>query len=176
MSAPLVAGIDPSLTSSGVVVLDESLSATPTLVRSKGKRDASWQERAGRCADLAKRIADACQGVQLAVVEGPAYGHSAKSGFFDRAMLLGLILEHLPCPYAVASPASIKKWMASTGSAPKALVAARVGRMLPDLQAVSFDVTDAAAMALMGAAHLGFLERSEARKRAEAAVDWGRVG
>lgn len=167
-----VVGIDPSLTSTGVVVLDENLSPAAHLVRSRGHRADSWTARAARCAHLADQIVALAQGAHLVVVEGPAYAHSAEPGFYDRAMLMGLIMTGLASPTAVVAPATVKKWIASTGTAPKALVAARVRRLLPDLEVLSFDVTDAAAMALIGASHLNLLTVSPARKGVEETICW----
>ena len=83
----IVAGIDPSLTSTGVAVVDtqDRLTIATHTVASKGRRDASWRERWERGVDLAADIgALVPHDSELVVVEAPTLSQGRQGGHLDR--------------------------------------------------------------------------------------------
>ena len=83
----IVAGIDPSLTSTGVAVVDtqDRLTIATHTVASKGRRDASWRERWERGVDLAADIgALVPRDSELVVVEAPTLSQGRQGGHLDR--------------------------------------------------------------------------------------------
>lgn len=154
----IVAGIDPSLTSAGVAILD---SGTPVHVSHHGypgHNGATWQTRSRRIRWTCNQILGALAGYQLdlAVIEGPAYGahHGAQ---FDRSGLwhgLYAALDAQNTPVAVVAPQTRAKWATGTARAQKRDVLDAVRTWYPDQTITCDDEADAIVLALQGALRL----------------------
>lgn len=153
---PVVAGIDLSLTSTGVVLSAGGLHR----VRSKGKRDDTLAQRYARLHGLANEVVGLTQYADLVVIEQPAYGQVGGS-VHDRAGLWWLVvsrLHFLEVPVAEASPTARAKYATGKGGGPSAskdAVLAAVVRRFPDWEVTGNDVADALVLCAMGRDHLG---------------------
>jgi crossover junction endodeoxyribonuclease RuvC len=153
---PLVAGIDLSLTSTGVVLSIGHMHR----VRSKGKRDDTLTVRNTRLNVIADTVVALAATADLAVVEQPAYGQPGGS-VHDRAGLWWLVvsrLHDLGVPVAEASPTARAKYATGKGGGPSAskdAVLAAVVRRFPDWDVTGNDVADALVLCAMGRDHLG---------------------
>ncbi|WP_043197374.1 hypothetical protein, partial [Streptomyces sp. NRRL WC-3725] len=95
---PLVIGIDPSLTSTGIAGADWADALRPK--RLTGHRRFGW---------LLAEIKDRIKAADMVVIEGPAYGQQLQAGHHERAGLWWGITHALwtrGIPYAVATPHS----------------------------------------------------------------------
>lgn len=155
-----VAGLDLSLTSSGIGIItqrtDGTCIAAATTLTSRGKRADGLPERATRIETLAEEIDRAVGPVALAVVEAPL--PTTKGGSpADRHYVWWLVVSRLlkrGVPVAIAAPASRAKFATGSGRADKAAVSAAVCRLWPDLAIANSDEADAVALAHAGAVHL----------------------
>lgn len=169
--------LDPSLTSTGIAVLDDTLQLSTHRVESappkrpRGARTvATLHERGARIRAIVDEIVHLhwADDAALVVVEGPSYASSG-AGTWDRAGLwwqLVARLQRYGAPIAVVPPMVRAKWATGSGAAGKALVAASMARMWPALDAgISEDEWDAAALASIGAQHLGWMPVELGRHR-----------
>ncbi len=138
-----ILGIDPSLTSCGVAVIQPS--GTYTAVnKTTGKRADPIAVIDTRLGAITGFVLDHAAGAALAVIEGPSLGSHGGSPW-DRAGLWWRIVHRLHAadiPVAVAPPTVVKKWATGIGGGPnasKAAVAVAVARLWPDVDA---DVDD----------------------------------
>ncbi|WP_243063232.1 hypothetical protein [Humibacter sp. RRB41] len=157
-----VAGVDPSISSTGVVHLGEHTQRFDR-VQSKPAGDAlsARLERLRRQAIGVVRsvelgAAASKSTVVLVVIEGPAYGSNNQmthmlAGFW---WLLVHGLEQI-APVAVVQPGMLKKFATGNGRAGKDEMLAAAIRAFPAGEIRNNDVADAAALAAIGAAHLG---------------------
>lgn len=165
----IVAGIDPSLTSTGVCVVRDG---QPVVLRSigyTGNNADCWRTRGRRIVKQVRGVMPLVvqQGVpDLAVIEGPDYGDNMPSTFDRSGLWWGLFCELWArnIPVAVVAPASRAKWATGKGrisdpaltphqrrKAHKRLVLDEVQRWWPNVKVHNDDMADAAAMAMMGA-------------------------
>jgi Holliday junction resolvasome RuvABC endonuclease subunit len=151
-----VVGVDPSISSTGVFVIGKHIRFERVQSR---PGDDSLSTRLERLRLMALRthqfVIDGDR-VDLVVMEGPAYGSNNQmthmlAGFW---WLLAHALEKT-APVAVVQPGTLKKFATGDGRADKdAMLAAAIGAF-PGRGIKNNDVADAAALAAMGAAHLG---------------------
>lgn len=157
MKPRIVCGVDPSLTSTGLTKISGYRILDTALIKTSGKADVPYRERAGRIVHIADGIATFCAGVDLVVIEGPSF-RSVSTSTWERAALFYRALEHFLAsgiPFAVAPPKSAKKWASGAGNAVKGAVMDCLVNAFGDFDAPSFDVSDALALAGMGAHYLG---------------------
>lgn len=152
-----VLGIDLSLTSTGVAVIDNAGAVTFS-IKSKGKTAAPLVDRSERIRrivdELTDWIPDDCE---LAVIE--SMFSSMGAGTLDRAWLWGRVVDRLianDLPVATVTPGTVKRWATGSGSAEKLTMGVHVGRLWPAVQFSSDDEVDALAIAHMGACWLGY--------------------
>lgn len=178
-----VAGIDLSLTDSGVAVLrgDDlggrpyavSVASSPAKTGTKnGKPFASLLDRRDRIQRIVARVVTAAlhgydpeqDDAPLFVIEAPFYGASTGSAALtDRAWLFGLTVHMLYKHGLVVEVATttMKKYATGSGKTPvgssssKAAVLLAMPRMFPQIAVVNDNVADALALAAMGARALG---------------------
>ena len=114
-----VAGIDVSLTGTGIATLGGT-----TLITSTGRRADSIAQRRTRIKGIVDRVLIEIGVVDLAVVEGPSH-HSVGVSVWDRAGLWWRIVDRLcaeDIPVAVMPPTSRAKYATGSGAARKAAV------------------------------------------------------
>jgi crossover junction endodeoxyribonuclease RuvC len=161
---PLVIGIDPSLTGTGVA----SSEGWVTTITSKGKADATLDQRHARLHNLRLNIALAInpsgrRPPDLVVIEAPAY--DSRTGHqHDRSGLWWMLVDWLSNEkhadgwgYTVVevTTGSIKKYATGKGNASKDEVLAAVVRRYPDVEVSNNNEADALVLTAMGARHLG---------------------
>lgn len=148
----IVAGIDLSLTGSGIarVSLD---GIRLSLVGSKGSADATLVKRYERLADLRARLLAQLDGVDLAVVEQPAY-HSFSGHAHDRSGLWWSVVSSLlsgGIRVVEVAPATLKKYATGKGNANKDLMVATMARRFPAEAVDDNNLADALALACVAA-------------------------
>lgn len=167
-----VVGIDLSLRSTGVARLSEwmpfeGLELATDTITSEGKRGDSLIDRHARLSELSTKILDFAGHPTLAVIEGPVTGVKGASPV-DRYSLFWFVASGLmrrEVPVAVISPTALKKAMADSGRADKVQVALAIQKLWPEAEIGNNDSADAAALAHLGAVHLGWEVTSLARHR-----------
>lgn len=154
-----VVGLDLSLTSTGVAVVEDGRVVVLGRVTSTGRKDATLAERAARLDKIAARLAAEVAGADLVVVEGPSFGQQRQGGQHDRSGLWWLVVrDRFERGRGVVEvpPACRAKYATGRGNAPKDAVLAAVVRRYGDLVEVTGnDTADALLLAAMGARHLG---------------------
>lgn len=176
MTAPVVIGIDPSLTSTGM-----SDGSTTWLVKSTGKATDDLPARRERLYDLVRHVAmHVREGCDLVVIEAPAF--SSRMGHaHDRSGLWWLLVEHLTRQgFAVAEvpPTTLKKYATGKGNADKGSMIEAAVRCFPEVETKGqADRVDALWLAAMGMDALGFpiATRTVPRRAAVDAVTWPAV-
>ncbi len=175
MKSRIVCGIDPSLTSTGLAKISGTKILDTSLIKTSGKADVPYRERAERIIYIVDGIATFCAGVDLVVIEGPSF-RSVSTSTWERAALFYRCLEHFTnnsTPFAVAPPKSAKKWASGSGTASKDAVMDCLVNVFGDFDAPSLDVSDALALAGMGAHHLGDIApKGRGRVSALRGVQW----
>lgn len=162
----IVAGIDPSLTNTGIAILSDG---QPLSVRSIGHGTLSGRSYAHR----SDRIVAQCRAVidtttcsfgvhgptqiDLAVIEGPAYGACNASTHDGSGLWWGLYstLRARRIPIAVIAPTTRAKWATGKGNADKTTVLTTVRSWWPTTHVANHDQADALVLAAIGAFHHG---------------------
>ena len=157
-----VVGLDLSLTSTGVAVVDDEpadgVGRVVGRVTSSGKATATLRERHHRLQLLCQRVAALAWPSNLVVVEGPSFGQHRQGGQHDRAGLWWLVvstLHDVGVPVVEVPPSVRSKYATGAGNASKDAVLAAVVRRYPDVEVRGNDEADALVLAAMGARHLG---------------------
>lgn len=176
-----VAGVDPSMTSTGVAVgfnpavwpadpwkLDRVQSKPDQWASGpkdgKGKRTTLWRDRYLRMENVADRVAMLVPDRSLVFLEAPSYG-SDGAGTWDRAGLWWMIYEVLAvtgqCEVVPVTPAQRMIYATGTGRASKDSVLSAVVKRYAQLDVTGNDVADAVVFAAMAARAAGWpLEES----------------
>lgn len=153
----IVAGIDPSLTSTGVGVLAHGKPAHHSHHGIRGHDSASYITRNRRIrweiGQVRKTLSDFA--IDLAVIEVlPPGNRGAFAGRDDRITLVnGLIgeFDSRGIPMVFLLPSSVKAWATGHGRADKADMIAAVNSWHPGLNLTNDDEADAMALAHIGA-------------------------
>ena len=150
-----VAGIDLSLTSTGLAVIGPD-GVQVHRIQSKGHKDATLIERVVRLRRIAVELDDRLTGGDLIVIEQPAYSRTT-GHMHDRSGLWWLIVNSLSwhTPVVEVAPTARCKYATGKGNASKDAVLAAVVRRYPDVDVTGNDVADALVLAAMGARALG---------------------
>jgi crossover junction endodeoxyribonuclease RuvC len=179
MTYTRVVGIDPSLTGTGVAIVwqpsaRDGVALTEHYGR-KGKRNEDIPTRHARLEDIRRDVATWMTSVDrtLVVIEAPAHGAPGGSTW-DRAGLWWM-LTHTAIvrglTVAEVSPKTRVKWSTGRGDADKATCAASMQRRY-QVDADCDNCYDAAALALIGAHHLGWITAPQYATDALHAVTW----
>ncbi|WP_311525326.1 crossover junction endodeoxyribonuclease RuvC [uncultured Varibaculum sp.] len=175
MEPRIVCGVDPSLTSTGLAKISGYRILDTSLIKTSGKAEVPYRERSRRITHIAGGIATFCDRADLVVIEGPSF-RSVSTSTWERAALFYRALEHFldaGIPFAVTPPKSAKKWASGAGNAGKEAVMDCLVNVFGDFEAPSFDVSDALALAGMGAHHLGDIApKGRGRVSALRGVQW----
>lgn len=167
----IIAGIDPSLTNTGIAILHNG---QPALLRSIGHGTLSGRSYAHRsdrivseCRAVMAVLADECDErntlrpprsrIDLAVIEGPAYGACNASTHDGSGLWWGLYstLRARRIPVAVIAPTTRAKWATGKGNADKTTILTTVRSWWPATHVANHDQADALVLAAIGAFHYG---------------------
>ncbi|MBU8819564.1 crossover junction endodeoxyribonuclease RuvC [Mycolicibacterium goodii] len=158
----IVAGIDPSLTSAGVAVLENGRPIRIGRFGFPGHKGASYQTRSRR---VRKQVVDVTRFVgrpDLAVIEEHPYAIRVSAGEFDRTALWHGIYGQLDAqgiPIVVMNNMTAKVWITGSGSAKKRDIVATVNEWWGNTALFEpidcDDIADALGLATIGAFHLG---------------------
>lgn len=180
-----VVGIDPSLASAGVAIIERDrfgqiLPPRLHTLGHKGHADATWPERSRRIVRQARSILDAVPTTTvLAVIEGPAYGVQTP-GVWDRAAVWWGVYSGLlgrAVPVAVCAPATRAQWATGKGNADKTAVLAAMRALWPNAAIADHNQADALALAHAAAQHAHWYGTEELHHdTALAAIAWPQVG
>lgn len=179
----IIAGIDPSLTSTGIAVLIDGLPELITSTGIKGHDADNYRTRS-------RRVRAVCRAViqrlptqpDLVVIEGPAYGTHLGSAFDRSGLWHGIYaaLDAKHTPIAVVAPQTRSRFATGRGRAPKADVTAAVHDWWPGYRHLitDSDRADALVLAAIGALRLNQPTPFHAKDRhhqALNAIDWPEV-
>lgn len=150
-----IAGIDPSLTSTGIALMREG-HITTDRIRSTGKKTDTWNMRGNRINKLATTITERIPPNTLVIIESPSYG-SISTSAHDRSGLWWAIHQKLTakgCDIIPATPA--QRMMYATGKgggkdAGKDNVLAHTIRRYPNIDITGNDIADAVIFLAIGA-------------------------
>lgn len=171
-----VIGIDPSLTATGIA----SSAGWTEVTGEDGKRTDGYPERLARLRRVSRAAWDllgAPDGIELAVIEGPAYSRG-DPGTWDRAYLWWNLVDHLAVfgvPVAVVTTTQLKVYATGKGTAGKGAVIDAVARRWPQYETGGDDnAADAAVLLAMGLDRLGrpLAPVPQAHRRALDKIAW----
>lgn len=158
----IVAGVDPSITGTGIAVVTGHRGMVPLTERIRTTPDDGPLLHRMRyvVAETFSTVADA----EVVVIEGLSLG-SKGSATRDLAGLWWMLVNALTTKerlqprrrVAVVAPGTLKKWATGSGRATKAEVRDHVTRRWPLAGRISYDEADALALASMGLHHVGLL-------------------
>lgn len=180
----LIVGIDLSIAKTGIGIITRTVDGRCVLSHgictSEGKRGDTIPQRHARLSQLGRDILRyaANQKTVLVVIEG-IIGGMAGGSVMDRHALHWFVMGALvrkEIPIAVISPTALKKVITDNGRADKVAISSAMHRLWPDLDAPSSDVTDAVALAHLGAVALGWDVKTLARHRDVNWTEWPAFG
>lgn len=167
-----VVGVDLSLTGTGVGIITERVGRPPTAAvdefkttltktgppDAKGKPTECLADRVRRSRAIANDVWHFASTADLVVIEGIFIGKTA-GRLIDRAATWMRVVDRCVAnhvPVAVVSPAALKRPIAGSGTADKAVMTSALVRLWPDLEIASDNEVDAIALAHLGAVALGW--------------------
>jgi crossover junction endodeoxyribonuclease RuvC len=151
-----VAGIDPSLTSTGLALVHLDGTVETRRIQSKGSKDATWDERGKRIRELAEKVTDPIVAGSLVVIESPSYA-SVSTSSHDRSGLWWDIfhcLVVLDCTIIPVTPAQRMTYAVGKGGGQgtdKDNILAAAIKRYPDIDITGNDIADAVLLAAIGA-------------------------
>lgn len=166
----IIVGIDPSLTATGVAVIDtdDHLVIDTHTITSTGRADAPLHARLRRIQDLAGAICWHAHHhdeevpddprmdfrAELVVIEAPSLGQTRQGGTLDRhglwwSTLTRLDQEGIPC--VAVTPATRAKYATGKGNAGKDEVLLAVAKRYPHADVTNNNEADALILAAIGA-------------------------
>ena len=160
----IVAGIDPSLTNCGIAILTNGQPTYLDSIGHPGHDGASYDNRSDRIVSQARTVINAIIrpkreniAIDLAVIEGPAYGQNLPSNHDRAGLWWGLYsaLRSRRIPTAVIAPTTRAKWATGHGRATKTDVLTTVRTWWPNHHIRNHDIADALVLATIGAHHHG---------------------
>lgn len=149
-----VLGIDPSLNSTGIVVLGLEPGADKVLPWSALVLRATRKDSINRCLEQAKHLHELVDSLnpEVAVIEGYSYGSSHH--MVDMAMvgtILRVKLRQLAIPYWDVAPKTLKKFATGSGNASKKIMREKIEETWGFRESVD-DIVDAYGLARLGLA------------------------
>lgn len=154
----IVCGIDPSLTSAGIAVLQDGKPVHTAHYGFSGHKQPPWHFRSRRLRWVcAKVIADIPRDADLVVIEAlPEHGRILPSTIDRAGLWHGLYgaLDARKLRVAVINPMTLKSWTTGGGGANKTAMVEVIADWYPGA-AQCHDEADALALAAVGAFHLG---------------------
>lgn len=151
-----IIGIDPSLTSTGLAVIEPGKFVHTGTILGRGVGIPRMRQTR---TSVGAWLGAWNQATDLAVIEGPSYNSmSGQKGHHERAGLWWLLVDMLVkrgVQYAVVPPACRARYATGKGNAGKDAVLAAVVRRYADVDVTGNDQADALVLAAMGARWLG---------------------
>lgn len=151
-----VLGIDPSLTGTGLALIntDDRLVAETWTIVTKGHHSDTLLQRLDRLDTIVDFVA--AVDADLAVIEQSAYSRTAGHQH-DRSGLWWLIIARLQprIPVVEVPPTTRARYATGKGNASKDTVLLEVARRYPHARPANNNEADALVLAAMGARHLG---------------------
>lgn len=155
----IVVGIDPSLTSTGIAVVDtdDPLVIDVHRVQSKGTRADTWPQRLARIEDVTVRVARIVQVADRAhpvVIEAPSLASRNAGSAHDRSGLWWSMFARLAgmgCTVLPVPPSNRAKYATGRGNAPKDAVMLAAAKRYPQAPITGNDEADAVILAAIGA-------------------------
>lgn len=172
-----ILGIDPSLTATGLALIDTEDRIVPDtwVITSKGKTSDTLAQRQSRLDRIAHGVT--VLDADLAVIETPA--HNQTTGHHhDRSGLWWLIVGGLlarDIPVVEVATTTVKKYATGKGNAPKDAVLLAVARRFPHVDIPDNNAADALVLAALGYDHLTgqpLVDLPQANRYALDAVAW----
>jgi Holliday junction resolvasome RuvABC endonuclease subunit len=157
----IIVGIDPSLTNTGIAILEHGEPIRLARYGFPGHNGASYQARSRRVRKQVHDVTHHCLGADLVVIEEHPYAIRLSASEFDRSGLWHGIygnLDHAKIPIAVVANTTAKKWITGKGNAPKSDIMPIINDWYADwipYPIESDDIADALGLAAMGAHHYG---------------------
>lgn len=153
----IIVGIDPSLTGTGVAIVDtdDRLVVEVKTVKTKGSTAATLPERRARLSVLACRVSDLIpENADLVVIEQPAYSRTTghmhdRSGFWW--LLVDYIIGGRGMALVEVAPTGRARYATGKGNAGKDEVLLAVARRFPHVDVTNNNEADALVLAAMGA-------------------------
>ena len=169
MSGPVIVGIDPSLTGTGLATIHDGTAITTVVATRR-------LDGHDRLQHILRSVFAATQYADLVGMEGPSFG-STGSAVHQIAGLWWLIAHGLwerQTPLAIITPSVAKKYVTGKGTAKKDQVLVSVVRRFPAVNVADNNAADALVMAAIVADQVGCpLAPMPAVQRAVLAnVDW----
>lgn len=155
----IIAGVDSSLRSTGIAIIDPSVGVIETR-NVKGPalpQQSTVDERRDRIDDMHRRVMLVIEDVDVAVIEGLSFGSQGNVRDQLAGLWWSLVLSLEACgvQVVVVTPQQRAKYATGSGSAGKHDVLAAVRQEHPDADVPNHDVADAVALAAWGARSVG---------------------
>lgn len=157
----IVTGIDSSLTSAGVGILNNTQPVHNSHHGYSGHNGATYQTRSRRIRWTCGQVTQAATShgtPDLVAMEQHPSGVKVSAHEFDRAALWHAIYGYFDArniPVAVIHPTTLKCWTTGSGRASKTDVIETIELWCPGIELACDDEADALALAFAGAFHLG---------------------
>jgi len=150
-----IVGLDPSLTSTGIAVHRDANDIRTHRIRSTGKKDATWDDRALRLAWIVAQTIDVIPNDATVIMEAPSYG-SVGGAQHDRSGLWWSLFRTLTdhgCTIIPVTPSQRMKYAVGKGGGKGCdkdnILAAAITRY-PDLGITGNDIADAVIFMAIG--------------------------
>lgn len=153
-----VLGVDPSLTKTGLALIDHNRLGILTCRVATGPSAPTVRGKLERLRYIRREVLAFAPEECLTVIEAPILAHGNASGaLFDRAGLYWLLIDELSLrgPVVAVAPPTRAVYACGKGNGTKAEVYAAMSARPPHLSIADHNVADALALAAMGARHLG---------------------
>jgi crossover junction endodeoxyribonuclease RuvC len=157
----IVAGVDFSLTSTGIAIASGAGLVLTALVSSKGKTADSLKVRCARQEKIVTEVLEHVWDAELVVIEG-LFGGANAGALIDRSggwWCIVRALIHHGVPVVTVAPTSAKKFLSGAGNADKGAMVRAAGKLWPDWEPSSTgkteDEADAIALVSIGLAVVG---------------------
>jgi len=150
-----IAGLDLSLTSTGIATRHPSGTIETHRIRSTGKKTDTWQQRANRLTTLNHTITSQILHNTLVILEAPSYGSTTGSQH-DRSGLWWLIHQQLTqngCQIIPVTPSQRMKYAVGKGGGQgtdKDNILAATIRRYPNINITGNDIADATILLAIG--------------------------
>ena len=178
----IILGIDPSLTSTGLAVVDteDRLVVDVQTVLSKGGKSDSIEQRLDRIRRISAHVMTVGFRADLVVIEQPAYSRTA-GHMHDRSGLWWFLVNSALGSQRIVvevAPTTRARYATGRGNAGKDEVLLAVAKRYPHVDVTNNNEADALVLAAMGADHLGapLVDLPAAHRAALDGVQWPTPG